>query len=328
MVIEIKGYYYWLTTSRGPESFQQCGRVRSSGDRFPPLWMIFDDLHLWSLLNCWRHMRANVASELVTEWDLCGQGHVVPNSDCQNDFKLRWRGAEHHREDTEAPEQSSRTLRIQHIDFSMFTLGVGILQTSLWRFVASGDAVVGTEVREDRPRFLLLKRSIWLSYGSDACGLDPWSWFPQVLASSTQPGQPWLRSCSTSVQTCVPAVGCWKVVEPTWIAIWTVAAFQCSVHAKLFQDFSEAACMDTARLKSSHGAHWVLVCFSHFVVILLVTCWHLSSSIFVHFWFSSGFLSNRLKLLPATPLMFANTLWQKHGRHLKAHSFSCPGYVY
>jgi hypothetical protein len=98
---------------------------------------------------------------------------VVPNSDCQNDFKLRWRGAEHHREDTEAPEQSSRTLRIQHIDFSMFTLGVGILQTSLWRFVASGDAVVGTEVREDRPRFLLLKRSIWLSYGSDACGLDP-----------------------------------------------------------------------------------------------------------------------------------------------------------
>ena len=88
----------------------------------------------------------------------------------------------------------------------------------------------------------------------------------------------------------------------------------------VFHRYGWSLTMDTARLKFptyglSHGAHWVLVCFSHFV-FLLVTCWHLSSSICVPFWFSSGFLSNRLKLLSVTPFMFANSLWQKHGRQL------------
>ena len=77
--------------------------------------------------------------------------------------------------------------------------------------------------------------------------------------------QPWLRWCSTFVILCSPlwsSCWCWKVVEPTWIrASWTVAAFQCSVLYKLFQDLSEAACMDTARVKPptnglGHGAPW------------------------------------------------------------------------
>ena len=34
-----------ISSSRGPESFQQCGRVgRTSGDRFPPLWATSDGL--------------------------------------------------------------------------------------------------------------------------------------------------------------------------------------------------------------------------------------------------------------------------------------------
>ena len=44
------------------------------------------------------------------------------------------------------------------VEFSMFTFCFGILQMSLWRFcMAPGNTVVGIEVREDRPRFLLLK---------------------------------------------------------------------------------------------------------------------------------------------------------------------------
>ena len=313
--------------SRGPESFQQCSRVsRSSGDRFPPLWMIFDDLHLWSLLNCWEHMRANVANELVTEWDLRGQGHVVPNSDCQHDFKLRWRGAEHHREDTETPEQSSRTLRIQHIDFSMFTLRVGILQTSLWRFCGFwrrscrnwsvwGSAKI-LAAQAEHMAFIRL-RCLWTGplilipsgLGVIHTTRSTLTALVQYLCSNLWSSRWLLKSCGANLNChldscCLSMLGACKVVPGF---LWS--------------------CLH-ARLKASHGAHWVLVCFSHFVVILLVTCWHLSSSIFVHFWFSSGFLSNRLKLLPATPLMFANTLWQKHGRQLRANSFSCPWYVY
>ena len=37
-------FLYFRNPSRGPESFQQCGRVgRTSGDRFPPLWATSDD---------------------------------------------------------------------------------------------------------------------------------------------------------------------------------------------------------------------------------------------------------------------------------------------
>ena len=63
---------------------------------------------------------------------------------------------------------------------------------------------------------------------------------------------------------------------------------------------------------------------SHFGVILLVTCWRLSRSIFVSFRFSSSFLSNRLKLLPATQAVFVNSLWQKTWKAAKGTLFQLP----
>ena len=339
----VKKQVLFFDKSRGPESFQQCGRVsRSSGDRFPPLWMIFDDLHFWSLLNLWRPLRrvfimiANVASELEricaggatlssivivkmsSSRDGAGQNTIV--TILGNGHRGRW-----------AIEQdlADSAHWFQH------TFRVGILQTSLWRFCGSwqsccwnGSAWGSAKILAAQVEQMALIRLRWLWAGPVILvpsGLDiihtTWSTLTalvQYLCSHFMLSSPWLlESCWANLNdgdldSCCPSMLGARKVVPGFV--WSRLHGHSSIeipHVWL----------------EPRGTLSVGVLFQ-FVMILLVTCWHLSSSIFVPLWFSSGFLSNRLKLLLVTPLMFANSLWQKHGRQLKANSFSCPWYVY
>ena len=72
-------YIYIIIYSRGPESFQQCGRVgRTSGDRFPPLWEAFDGLLFGSPIR--------FGSVLFAIWVLRRADLVAFFSNCQNNF--------------------------------------------------------------------------------------------------------------------------------------------------------------------------------------------------------------------------------------------------
>jgi hypothetical protein len=210
------------------------------------------------------------------------------------------------------------------------TFRVGILQTSLWRFCGSwqsccwnGSAWGSAKILAAQVEQMALIRLRWLWAGPVILvpsGLDiihtTWSTLTalvQYLCSHFMLSSPWLlESCwanlnNSDLDSCFSMLGARKVVPGfAWSRLHGHSSIEIP-HVWL----------------EPRGTLSVGVLFQ-FVMILLVTCWHLSSSIFVPLWFSSGFLSNRLKLLLVTPLMFANSLWQK----LKANYFSCPWYVY
>ena len=268
--------------------------------------MIFGDICFWFLPNSWSHLRPpTMIANMV--------------STC---FHLRWYWAELHLDFLGRRHRRHSAVEQDLADSARWNQHVHLL---CWHFAGGPLEVLRLLGMAELECARSIKDSCCSSgavgfhqIAQIAFGLAPWSWLPHDscldIIHTMQSALALTARMQCLRSSCGPADGCWQVVEPAWIAFFLlVAAFQCAVHAVLLQDLSEA--------------DWNCILASY----TLTGCWHACPSLLWFyrslagiriepFWFSSGFLTNRLKLLTAARLMFANSLWQQNGRQPKANS--------